>query len=195
MKILREYINFVLTKKWIQHFTSSTRASVLFMLKKNDKLKLCVDYRELNKMTKKNRHSLFLITQILNQLNKSKYFSKIDFKNVYHCIRIRRDDEWKTTFCTRYKHFEYLMMFFDLVNVSTIFQAYVNKTMTSIVNIFCMIYLNDILIFFNNREKHVKHVREVLKRLWKFELYVNSLKCEFLSRKLNISSSLWMSMT
>ena len=65
----------------------------LFRVKKNDKLKLCVNYRDLNKMTKKNRYFLSLIIQILNQLNDSLYFIKIDFKNVYHRIRIRRDDE------------------------------------------------------------------------------------------------------
>ena len=93
LKILREYIDFILTKKWIQHFINSTKASILFVLKKNDKLKLCVDYREFNKMTRKNRHLLLLITQILNQLNESKYFNKIDLKNVYHHIKIHRDDE------------------------------------------------------------------------------------------------------
>ena len=102
---------------------------------------------------KKNQYFLLLIIQILNQLNDSLYFIKIDFKNVYHRIRIRRNDEWKTAFWTRYNHFEYLIMSFDFVNVSVIFQTYVNKTLIEIMNIFCIVYLNDILIFSKNKKK------------------------------------------
>ena len=118
---LREYLNNVLTKNWIRHFVNSVEISVMFVFKKNENLRLCVDYKSLNKITKKNRHSLFLITQILNQLSDSAYFIKLNFKNVYHRIRIRKNDEWKTTFRTRYEHFEYMMMSFELTNASIIF--------------------------------------------------------------------------
>ena len=135
-------------------------------------------------MTKKNRYFLSLIIQILNQLNDSLYFIKIDFKNVYHRIQIRRDDEWKTAFRTRYNHFEYLIMSFDFVNASVIFQAYVNKALIEIMNIFCVVYLNDILIFSKNRKKHVFYARDVLQRLRKFKLYANLKKCNFFVKKI-----------
>ena len=104
---LRRYFNDVLIKEWIKHSISSTKISILFVFKKDEKFRLCVDYRSLNAVIVKNRHSLSLITKILNRLNDFKRFIKFDLKNVYHKIRIKRDDEWKTTFRTRYEHFEY----------------------------------------------------------------------------------------
>ena len=104
---LRQYIDDVLTKKWIKHFISSTKISILFIFKKDERLHLCVDYKSLNVVIIKNRHSLSLITKTLNRFNDFKWFIKFDFKNVYHRIHIKRDDKWKITFCTRYEHFEY----------------------------------------------------------------------------------------
>ena len=118
---LRRYFNNVLIKEWIKHSISSTKVSILFVFKKNEKLRLCVDYRNLNAVIVKNRHLLLLITKILNRLNNFKRFIKFDLKNFYHRIRIKRDDEWKTIFRTRYEHFKYQIMFFKLVNASAIF--------------------------------------------------------------------------
>ena len=103
----RRYFNDVLIKEWIKHSISSTKVLIFFVFKKNKRLCLCVDYRNLNAVIVKNRYSLSLITKTLNRLNDFKRFIKLDFKNVYHKIRIKRDDEWKTTFRTRYEHFEY----------------------------------------------------------------------------------------
>ena len=151
---LRRYFNDVLTKEWIKHFILSTKISILFIFKKNDGLRLCVDYKSLNAVIVKNRHSLSLITKTLNRLNEFKRFTKFDFKNVYHRIRIKRDDEWKTTFRTHYKHFEYQIMSFKLVNAFATFQTYINKTLKKLVNNICVIYLNDILIYSENPAKH-----------------------------------------
>ena len=118
---LREYFDDILMKNWIRHFVNFVKTSVMFVFKKNESLRLCVDYKNLNKITKKNRHFLFLITQILNQLFDFAYFIKLNFKNVYHRIRIRKDNEWKTTFRTRYEHFEYIIMSFELTNASVTF--------------------------------------------------------------------------
>ena len=169
-QVFREYLNDVLTKKWIWHFINSTNASILFVSKKNDELRLCVNYRELNKVILKNCHSLSLITQMLDQLVEKQYFIKLDLKNVYHRIRIREDNEWKTTFRTRYEHFEYTVMFFDLINASTTFQVYINKILARLINVFCVIYLNDILIYFDDRNTHVEHVQQILKRLQQYNL-------------------------
>ena len=104
---LRRYFNNVLIKEWIKHFVSSTKVSIFIIFKKNEELRLCVDYKSLNVVIVKNRHSLSLITKTLNRFNDFKRFTKFNFKNVYYRIRIKRDDEWKTTFRTRYEHFEY----------------------------------------------------------------------------------------
>ncbi len=152
---------------------------MLFVLKKNEKLRLCVDYRDLNKITRKNRHFLSLIIQMLNQLKNCRFFIKIDLTNAYNRIRIKKNDEWKTTFRIRYEHFEYLMMFFDLTNASITFQVYINKAFNELIDDFCVMYLNDILIFFKNKESHVKHIRKMLKRLRANNLFTNLEKCFF----------------
>ena len=146
----RRYLDNVLIKEWIKHFISLTKVLILFVFKKDEKLRLYVDYRNLNAIIVKNRHSLSLITKILNRLNDFKRFIKLDFKNVYHKIRIKRDDEWKTTFRTRYEHFEYQIMFFELINASAIFQIYINKTLRKLVNNICVIYLDNIFIYSND---------------------------------------------
>ena len=175
----RRYIKDVLVKKWIKHFIFFANASILFVFKKNENFCLCVNYRNLNAMKIKNRHSLFLITETLNRLNDVKKFIKIDLKNVYHKIHIKQNDKWKTTFRTRYEHFEYQIMFFELINVSTIFQIYINKILREFVDVICVIYLNDILIYNNDSTQHWRHVRFVFERLKQYELYINLKKCEF----------------
>ncbi len=185
LKTLRLYLDDALTRDIIKHSISSIEASVLFVLKKNEKLRLCVDYRSLNKIIRKNRHSLSLIIQMLNQLKDCRFFIKIDLTDAYNRIRIKKSDEWKTTFRTRYEHFEYLMMLFDLANASITFQVYINKTLNELINDFCVMYLNDILIFFKNRKSHVKHIREVLKRLRANDLFANLQKCFFFKHEVD----------
>ena len=182
---LRQYLDNVLAKEWIKHFVSSTDASILFILKKNDSLCLCINYQDLNKITVKNRHSLSLISETLDRLNKVKQFTKLNLKNAYHCLRIQREDEWKTTFCTRYDHFKYMIMSFDLINTSVIFQTYINKILTKLLNDFWVVYLNNILIFFVEKTDHVDHMKQILNRLRKFKLYASLKKCEFFITKVN----------
>ncbi len=182
---LRQYLNDVLTKEWIKHFISSTDAFILFVLKKNDSLHLCMNYQDLNKITVKNHHSLSLINETLNRFSQVKQFTKLNLKNVYHCLRIQRENEWKTTFCTHYDHFKYMIMSFDLINASIIFQTYINKILTELLNDFYVVYLNDILIFFVEKTDHVDHVKQILKRLRKFKLYASLKKCAFFIIKVN----------
>ena len=185
LAILRQYLNDVLAKEWIKHFISSIDASILFILKKNDSLHLCVNYRDLNKITVKNHHSLSLINETLDRLNKVKQFTKLDLKNVYHRLRIQHKDEWKMTFCIRYNHFKYMIMSFNLINTSVIFQTYINKILTELLNDFCVVYLNDILIFFIEKTDHIDHMKQILERLRKFKLYASLKKCEFFITKVN----------
>ncbi len=156
---LRQYLNNVLVKEWIKHFISSTNTFILFIFKKNDSFYLCMNYRDLNKITVKNHHSLSLINETLDRLSKVKQFTKLNLKNVYHHLRIQCEDEWKTMFCTHYDHFKYMIMSFDLINTSVIFQTYINKILTELLNDFCVVYLNDILIFFVKKTDHINYVK------------------------------------
>jgi len=182
---LRQYLDNVLAKEWIKHFVSSTDAFILFILKKNDSLHLYVNYRDLNKITVKNHHLLSLISETLDRLSKIKQFTKLDLKNVYHRFRIQCENEWKMMFCTHYDHFEYMIMLFNLINASVIFQTYINKILTELLNDFYVVYLNDILIFFIEKTDHVDHMKQILKRLRKFKLYASLKKCEFFITKVN----------
>lgn len=179
LHVLREYIENALEKGWIQHSTSPAGAPVLFVPKKDGKLRLCVDYRGLNKITIKNRHPLPLIGETLDRLGGAHYFTKLDLKDAYHRIRIRKGDEWKTAFRTRYGHFEYLVMPFGLANAPATFQAYMNKALAGLVDITCVIYLDDILIYSRTKEQHLLDIKEVLLRLRKFGLYASLKKCFF----------------
>ena len=155
---LRRYLNDALIKRWIKFLVSFANVSILFMFKKDERLRLCVNYKNLNAIIIKNRHLLSFIIETLNRLCDVQRFTKLNLKNVYHRIRIKWDDEWKTTFRTRYDHFEYQIMSFKLANASIIFQIYINKTLKRLIDVICVIYLNDILIFSEDSTKHRLHV-------------------------------------
>ena len=156
---LRRYLNDALNKNWIKFSVSFVGAPILFVSKKGGKLHLCMNYKSLNAIIIKNRHLLSLITKTLNRLCKVKRFIKLNLKNVYHRIRIKKIDEWKTTFRTRYEHFEYQIMSFDLANASVTFQIHINKALRKLVDVICVIYLNNILIFNEDLTEHRRHVQ------------------------------------
>ena len=131
----------------------------------------------------KNRHLLSLISETLNRLSEVKYFIKLNLKNAYHWIHIKKDNEWKTAFCTHYSHFKYIIILFELVNASAMFQTYINWVLVRLIDIFCVIYLNNILIYSEILNQHYKHVKKVLERLQKFQLYMSLKKCEFSIQK------------
>ena len=176
---LQKYLENKQQKDWIRSSLSSADASVLFTKKSDDSLWLCVNYWELNKITVKNHYSLSRIDELLNRLSEVKVFTKLNLHNIYHWIRICHDNKWKTAFHTHYEHFEYLIMLFDLINAFVIFQVYINQMMCSILDVYCIVYLNNILIYSENEEKHKKHVQEVLHHLNRHQLFVKLLKCEF----------------
>ena len=130
-------------------------------------------------MTIKNRYPLPLIIETFDRLCGAKKFTKMDLKDTYHRIRIKEGDEWKTAFRTRYGYFEYLVIPFGLANAPAIFQAYINKALVGLVDVVCVIYLDDILIYSNSEEEHWDHIRQVLQRLRRYQLFVNLKKCDF----------------
>ena len=155
LKVLDSYLNEALAKGWIRESKSLTGAPILFTPKKDGELRLCVDYRGLNAMTIKNHYLLPLISKLLDRLNGAIVFSKIDFKNAYHRIRIHEGDEWKTAFHTRYGYFEYLVLPFRLINAPATFQAYINHALRGLIDVFYVVYLNDILVFSRIPNEHL----------------------------------------
>jgi hypothetical protein len=140
---------------------------------------MCVDYRGLNKITVKNRYPLPLISGLLDQLGHAKICTKINLRGAYNLIRIKEGDEWKTTFKTKYGHFEYTIMPFGLTNAPAIFQHLMNNIFREFLDDFVVCYLDDILIFSKNREDHERHVRLVLQKLRDAGLYAKLEKRMF----------------
>ena len=158
LRVLHEYLNNALIKNWIQYSVSSIESSILFVFKRNGSLWLYVNYQNLNKKIIKNCHPLLLIEETLNHLMEFYYFIKLNLKNAYHWIWIAEKNHWKTIFYIRYEHFEYLIILFNLANVSIIFQVYINETLQHLINIICIIYLNDILIYSATQKQHIKNI-------------------------------------
>jgi hypothetical protein len=154
LKILKKYLNENLERKYIQYFINPIGASILFILNKDGSLRLYIDYRDFNKITVKNRYSFSLIGKILDRFSGTAIYTKLDLKEIYYRIRIKKGDEWKTTFKIRYNHFEYKVMFFDLANVPAIFQIYINRVLADLINVSCVIYFNNIFIYSINRAEY-----------------------------------------
>lgn len=179
LEALREYIDDNLKKGFIRRSESPAGAPVLFSPKKDGNLRLCVDYRALNKVTIKNRCPLPLISETLDRLRTARIFTKLDLKGAYNLIRVAEGDEWKTAFRTRYGHFEYLVMPFGLTNAPATFQAFLNDVLRECLDTVVVIYLDDILIYSSDEDSHTIHVRKVLQLLSDAQLQVNLDKCQF----------------
>ncbi len=167
LKTLREYIDKNFANRFIWHSKFFARANVLFTPKPDGTLRLCVDYRGLNSMTKKNQYLLPLIDEILDFLSNARVFTKIDLKNAYYRFWIREDDEWKTAFRTRYGLFEYRVMPFELTNAPASFQSYIHGLLRPYLDITVIVHLDDVFMFLRDSSQYEKHVQKVLKALLK----------------------------
>ena len=180
LETLKAYIKTNLANGFIKPSKSPAGAPILFDRKSDGFLRLCVDYQGLNNLTIKNRYLLPLIGESLDRLGRAKRFTQLDLTSAYHRMRIREGDEWKTAFRTRYGHFEYQVMPFGLTNAPASFQGYINKILAEKLDIFVIVYLDDILIYTeDDGDGHVAAVRWVLEQLRKFSLYANLKKCRF----------------
>jgi len=184
LKALDEYIRENLAKGYIQASTSPAGAPILFVKKRDGSLRLCVDYRGLNKMTIKNRHPLPLIGESLDRLREAAVFTKLDLRSGYNLVRIAEGDEWKTAFRTRYGHFEYRVMPFGLTNAPATFQHFMNDVLRDFLDDFAVVYLDDILIYSRDLDEHKHHVRRVLERLRANGLFAKPEKCAFHRREI-----------
>ena len=147
LETLKTYIETHLKTRFIRPSKSPAGAPILFDKKPDGSLRLCVDYRGLNNLTIKNRYPLPLIGESLDRLGRAKRFTQLDLTSAYHRMRIKEGDEWKTAFQTRYGHFEYQVMPFGLSNAPASFQGYINKILAEKLDIFVIVYLDDIFIY------------------------------------------------
>ncbi|GJR75995.1 putative reverse transcriptase domain-containing protein [Tanacetum coccineum] len=164
---------------FIRPCSSPWGAPVLFVKKKDGTFRICVDYRELNKLTVKNRYPLPRIDDLFDQLQGSRVYSKIDLRSGYHQLRVHEEDISKTTFRTRYGHYEFQVMPFGLTNAPTIFMDLMNRVCKPYLDRFVIVFIDDILIYSKSRKEHEGHLRLNLKLLKEEELYAKFSKCEF----------------
>jgi len=176
---LHRYIKENEDRGWIRRLKSRRASPIMFVKKKDGNLRLCADYRALNEVTKKDRHPLPLISEALDRLGGAKYFTKLDIKNAYQNIRIRGGDQWKTTFSPKLGTNEYLVMPFGLCNAPAAFQGWINEVLMEHIDMCCIVYLDDVLIYSNTLQQHRKVVRYILEALRKSGMKVKPSKCEF----------------
>ena len=179
LKELREYLEDKLAKGYIRRSKSSAGYPIMFVPKKNGKLRLVIDYRQLNEITVKDRTPLPLITEMKDRLHEAKWFTTLDLKDGYYHIRIKPGDEWKTAFRTKYGLFEYLVMPFGLTNAPASFQRMINHVLREYLDVFVVCYLDDILIYSDSEEQHEEHVHKVLQTLQDANLLVEPEKSVF----------------
>ena len=180
LETLKAYIETNLANGFIRPSKSPAGTPILFEQKSDNSLWLCVKYWGINNLTIKTRYPLPLIGELLDRLGRARRFTQLDLTSAYHQMRIREEDEWKTAFRTWYGHFEYQMMPFALTNVPASFQRYINKILVKKLDIFVIVYLDDILIYTDNDgDGHVSAVQWVLEQLRKFSLFANLKKYQF----------------
>ncbi|GAU51456.1 hypothetical protein TSUD_413530 [Trifolium subterraneum] len=179
LRELKSQLEELLQKHFIRPSVSPWGAPVLLVKKKDGTMRLCIDYRQLNKVTIKNKYQLPRIDDLLDQLRGATIFSKIDLRSGYHQIRIRTSDVSKTAFRTRYGHYEFLVMPFGLTNAPAVFMDYMNRIFQPYLDKFVVIFIDDILIYSKDPQEHAEHLRIVLNILREKQLYAKFSKCEF----------------
>ncbi|WKA06026.1 hypothetical protein VitviT2T_023954 [Vitis vinifera] len=185
LKELKTQLDELLGKGFIRPSTSPWGAPVLFVKKKDGTLRLCIDYRKLNRVTVKNKYPLPRIDDLFDQLKGAKYFSKIDLRTGYHQLRVREEDVSKTAFRTRYGHYEFLVMPFGLTNAPAAFMDLMNRVFHAYLDQFVIVFVDDILIYSRSLEEHKQHLVTTLKTLRRHQLYGKLEKSEFWLTEVN----------
>ncbi|KAL0553911.1 hypothetical protein IC582_007815 [Cucumis melo] len=179
LKELKVQLQDLLDKGFIRPSVSPWGAPVLFVKKKDGSMRLCIDYRELNKVTVKNRYPLPRIDDLFDQLQGATVFSKIDLRSGYHQLRIKDEDIPKTAFRSRYGHYEFIVMSFGLTNAPAVFMDLMNRVFREFLDTFVIVFIDDILIYSKTEAEHEEHLRMVLQTLRDNKLYAKFSKCEF----------------
>jgi hypothetical protein len=181
---LRKQLTELLEHGFIRPSKSPYASPVLFVKKSDGSLRLCIDYRALNKITIKNKYPLPRIEELFDRLAGAKYFSKIDLRSGYHQIRINPPDIEKTAFNTRYGLFEFLVLPFGLTNAPATFMHLMNNILSPFLDRFVICFLDDILVYSKNLQDHYYHLSQVLNTLKVNQLYAKLSKCEFFKRSI-----------
>ncbi|KAI3739234.1 hypothetical protein L2E82_29633 [Cichorium intybus] len=183
MREVMSQLEELLDKGFIRPSSSPWGAPVLFVKKKDGTMRMCIDYRELNKVTIKNRYPLPRINDLFDQLQGASYFSKIDLRSGYHQVRVKDEDVCKTAFRTRYGHYEFLVMPFGLTNAPAVFMDLMNRVCKPFLDRFVIVFIDDILVYSKSEAEHEVHLREVLRTLKNEQLYAKLSKCDFWLRE------------
>ncbi|KAL4026381.1 hypothetical protein IC575_014810 [Cucumis melo] len=179
LKELKVQLQELLDKGFIRPSVSPWGAPILFVNKKDGSMRLCIDYRELNKVTVKNRYPLPRIDDLFDQLQGATVFSKIDLRSGYHQLRIKDGDVPKTAFCSRYGHYEFIVTSFGLTNAPAVFMDLMNRVFREFLDTFVIVFIEDILIYSKTEAEHEEHLRIVLQTLRDNKLYAKFSKFEF----------------
>ncbi|KAM2491167.1 hypothetical protein PS1_042866 [Malus domestica] len=179
LRELKIQLQELIDKGFIQPSSSPWGAPVLFVRKKDGTLRLCIDYRQLNRVTIKNRYPLPRIDDLFDQLKGACVFSKIDLRSGYYQLKIKDEDVHKTAFRTRYGHYEFLVMPFGLTNAPAAFMRLMNEVFQEYLDRFVIVFIDDILVYSKSKSDHIRHLNLVLRKLREHRLYAKFSKCEF----------------
>ena len=142
-------------------------------------MRMCIDYRALNKRTVLNRYPMPRVDEILDRLQGARYFTRIDLRSGYHQIRVAESDISKTAFNTKFGHYEFTVMPFGLTNAPATFMKLMNEIFGEYLDEFLEVFLDDILVFSRTMEEHLVHLEKVLQKLREHKLYAKLSKCDF----------------
>ena len=166
----------------IEPANSHFGAGVLFARKKDNTLRLCIDYRALNKTTVKDRYTLPRIDEMLDEMVESTWFSKLDLQQGYHQIRVIPEHVERTAFNTKYGSFQFKVMPFGMCNAPATFQRTMNNVLRE-HRTFAAVYIDDIIVHSNSYEDHLEHLRQIFETLRAQKLYTKASKCSFAQRE------------
>ncbi|MCO5559611.1 hypothetical protein L7F22_013212 [Adiantum nelumboides] len=178
---LKEQLKQLIKQGFIRPSTSPWRAPVLFQKKKDGSLRLCMDYRGLKQVIVKKKYPIPRVDELLDRLHGSKIFTKIDLRSGYYQIRIKESDIPKTTFNTRYGHYVFTVMLFNVTNAPASFNQLMQDIFRPYLDDFDLIFLDDILIYSKDEAEHEEHVWKVLEILCQHQLSAKESKCTFCS--------------
>lgn len=176
---LKAFLNDLLSKGFIRPSESAAAAPIFFVKVPGKKNRLCVDYRGLKKVTKRDSYPIPVMSWLPNQLKGCKFFEKIDLKAAFNLLKVAAGDEWKTVFRTPCGLFEYLVMPFGLANAPACFQRFIQWVLREYLDVFCFVYLDDILILSKTEEEHLVYIDKILLALSENKLTASPGKCSF----------------